>query len=94
MNVTESSITWNCVNEFWLHKVIDYWFYKQETPKAEAVRTSQRDNAVNRAMEESQAKASSSVSHRGENGGCDNWSVMIQQIFGNWNEIEAFLTFP
>ena len=42
--------------------VIGYWFFKQETPKAEAVRTSQRDNAVNRAMEESQTKASSSVS--------------------------------
>lgn len=30
---------------------------KQETPDSEAVRISQRDNAVNRAMEESQAKA-------------------------------------
>ena len=29
----------------------------KETPDSEAVRISQRDNAVNRAMEESQAKA-------------------------------------
>lgn len=71
MSLSQVSLE-NCVNEFWLHMVLGDWFFTQETPKAEAVRTSQRDNAVNRAMEESQAKASS-VSHRlCENGGCDN----------------------